>query len=185
MKRENKDIIKSILIGLAVVGAIIIVGAIAPNIFQILNKRKIFKKEYKKNRFSNAVYYLKSQKLIQVKDNRDNTCTVELTEKGRKKVLKYDIDNIKIKPMKKWDKKWRFVMFDIPDKQRKASNALREKLKELGFSQFQKSIWVHPYIVEDEIEFITNLFNIRKFVKMGEMVNLDDDSELKSEFKLF
>ena len=182
--RENKDIVKSIIIGLAGVGAVILVGAVAPNLFKIFNKKKIFKNTYNKNKFSKTVYYLKRKKFINIKDNPDNTCTVELTEGGIKKLLKYDIDNIKIKPMEKWDGKWRFVMFDIPDKRRKASNALREKLKELGFLQFQKSIWVYPYPIGNEIEFIAEVFNIRQFIKMGEIVNLDNEDELRSEFKL-
>jgi len=91
---------------------------------------------------------------------------------------------MKIKPMKKWDGKWRFVMFDIPDKRRKASNALREKIKEMDFLQFQKSIWIHPYIINDEIEFIADIFNIRQYIKIGEMINLDNDKQLKSKFKL-
>ena len=86
--------------------------------------------------------------------------------------------------MKKWDGKWRFVMFDIPDKRRKASNALREKIKEMDFLQFQKSIWIHPYIINDEIEFIADIFNIRQYIKIGEMINLDNDKQLKSKFKL-
>lgn len=184
MNEENKDIIKSILIGLGMIGVVIIVGAVAPNIFKILNKKKLFKKEYERNKFSNAIYYLKSKKFIQVKDNYDGTCNVELTENGRKKILKYDIDNMQIKPMKKWDGKWRFVMFDIPDKYRKTSNALREKLKKMGFYQFQKSIWVHPFIIDNEIEFIADIFNIRQFISMGEIINLDSDKLLRSEFKL-
>jgi|SRR3989344_3234828 len=184
MKQESKDIIKSIIIGLAGIGAVIVVGAVAPNLLKIFNKKKIFKNNYNKNEFSKTVHYLKRKKFINIKDNLDNTCTIELTEGGIKKLLKYDIDNITIKPMKKWDGRWRFVMFDIPDKRRKASNALREKLKKLGFSQFQKSIWVYPYPIGNEIEFIAEVFNIRQFIKMGEMVNFDDEDELKSEFKL-
>jgi len=184
MEEESKDIVKSIIVGLAAVGAVIIIGAVAPNIFKILKNKKFLKNKHGKNKFNNAIYYLKHKKIIQIKDNKNGTCAVELTEKGRQKVLQYDIDNMKIKPMKKWDGKWRFVMFDIPDKRRKASNALREKLKEMNFLQFQKSIWVHPYIINDEIEFIAEVFDIRQYIKIGEMINLDDDEQLRSEFKL-
>ena len=46
MKQESKDIIKSIIIGLAGIGAVIVVGAVAPNLLKIFNKKKIFKIRY-------------------------------------------------------------------------------------------------------------------------------------------
>ncbi|MBI2635452.1 MAG: hypothetical protein HYW79_02810 [Parcubacteria group bacterium] len=184
MKYESKEVIKSILIGLGMVGAVIIVGAVAPGLFEIFRKKKNLKNKYDKNSFNRKVNYLKNNKLIQVRDNSDGTCKVELTEKGQRRILKYDIDDLKIKPMKKWDGKWRFVMFDIPDKYRKASNAFREKLKELGFFQFQKSIWINPYPINYEVSFISEIFNIGRFIKTGEIINLEDDAQLRSEFKL-
>lgn len=184
MKQDKKDLIKSILIGLGAIGVAVVIGAVAPGLFEIFRKRKIFKNEYDRNGFNRRIVYLKSKKLIQIRDNPDGTCAVELTEKGRRKILKYDIDTLKIKPMKKWDKRWRFVMFDIPDKHRKASNSFREKLKELDFFQFQKSIWIYPYPINDEVNFISKVFSIRQFVKTGEIINLENDAQLKSEFKL-
>ena len=184
MEQDKKDLVRSILIGLGAIGIVVVIGAVAPSLFEIFRKRKIFKNEYYKNGFNRRISYLKSKELIEVKDNPDGTCAVKLTKKGLKKILKYDIDTLKIKPMKKWDEKWRFVMFDIPDKYRKASNALREKLKALGFFQFQKSIWVYPYPINDEVNFISEIFNIRQFVKTGDIINLEDDTQLKSAFKL-
>lgn len=40
-----------------------------------------------------------------------------------------------------WDKKWRLVIFDIPEKHRKARNLIRFKLKEWGFKRLQDSVW--------------------------------------------
>lgn len=42
---------------------------------------------------------------------------------------------------KEWDGKWRLVIFDIPEKHRKARNLIRFKLKEWGFKKFQDSVW--------------------------------------------
>lgn len=184
MNSNKKEIVKEILIGIGLVGGILFVGALAPNIFKMLGKSNLGRRRFTKEQVENATYYLKRRKMIISKENPDGTIMVELSEKGKKKVVFYDLDKMKIKPMKKWDGKWRFVMFDIPHRLRNASNALRDKLKELGFYQFQKSIWIHPYPIENEIDFISQIFEIRRFVKMGEMVNLEGDEKIKSEFKL-
>jgi len=181
---QRGEIIKDILIGLGTLGAIVIVGTIAPNIFGVLNKSGFTKKKYNPGRFTERIKYLRRRNLIAVKDNPDGTLTVELSERGRKFFLKYNLDDISVKPMKRWDGKWRFVMFDIPDKFKKASNALRNKLKDMGFYQFQKSIWVHPYPVRDEIEFVCNVFNVREYVNVGEISKLDDEEMLRSRWRL-
>jgi hypothetical protein len=47
------------------------------------------------------------------------------------------IDDIEIKNPKKWDGKWHLAMYDFPIRFKKARNAFRFKLKQLGFFQFQ------------------------------------------------
>ena len=56
------------------------------------------------------------------------------------------------------DGEWRIVIFDIPEKFKKAREALRMKLKELGFLELQKSVFIFPYECEDEINFIVEVF---------------------------
>ena len=184
MEQNNKEIAKSLLIGLGVLGAAVVVGAVAPGLFGIFRQKRFIKNKYTGKNFNHRINYLKGKKFIQIKTNSDNSNTIELTEKGRRRVLKYNLEDMRIKPMAEWDKKWRFVMFDIPDRYRKASNALREKLKELEFFQFQKSIWIHPYPIKDEIEFVSAIFNIRRFVKMGEITDLEDDGWIRTKFRL-
>ena len=63
---------------------------------------------------------------------------MEITENGRKKVLFYRLDEIKIKRNKKWDGFWRVAAFDIPERHRKARMALSRKMKEIGLLSLQK-----------------------------------------------
>lgn len=62
---------------------------------------------------------------------------LKLTEKGKETVILK-----KLLEDKKWDGKWRIVIFDIPEKHRKVRNTLRGQLKRWGFIQLQKSVWV-------------------------------------------
>src|SRR3989338_1016131 len=85
---------------------------------------------------------------------------------------------------KKWDGKWRLVMFDIPMRFTKGREALRYHLKNLGFLQFQKSAWIHPFPCEDEILFIADFFGIGKHVEILTVENLLNDEKLKKHFRL-
>ncbi|OGY61043.1 MAG: hypothetical protein A3I33_01330 [Candidatus Colwellbacteria bacterium RIFCSPLOWO2_02_FULL_45_11] len=152
-----------------------------------LNKH-ILKSQHDKNikyesvQLSRALYGLKKRRMIKIRKIGDKTI-IELTEKGKRRKLKYDVEHIKIPKQDKWDGKWRMIMFDIPESEKFAREALREKLKNLGFAQFQKSIWIYPYPCENEIDFVTEFFSIAKHVNLI-TVKIDDDRPLRAEFNL-
>lgn len=59
---------------------------------------------------------------------------------------------------RKWDGKWRMVIFDIPEISRSKRDGLRRKLKELGFAQWQKSVYITPFdVAQDLAEYLGNI----------------------------
>lgn len=108
---------------------------------------------------------------------------VALTERGRRRWLEYQFLNLKLEPQKRWDRKWRLVLFDIPESKKKVRDALRRKLKDLGFVEFQKSVFVYPFPCKDEINFVLNFYNISEHVCYLEAPISPDDS-LKRLFRL-
>ena len=141
------------VLNLLTAGAVITVGIIAPGIpWAIVKLGKEFK-QYNKKRLRQIVKRLSDQELISFQQEGKDTI-ITLSEKGRLKVLKFDVDNIRIKEPVVWDGKWRIVVFDIPEHKKKAREILRKKLKELGFYQFQKSTFLYPFECKDEISFL-------------------------------
>jgi DNA-binding transcriptional regulator PaaX len=89
---------------------------------------------------------------------------INFSEKGKNHWLRYQFRSIKLKKPKRWDKKWRMVLFDIPETHKKIRDSLRKKLKNLGFLEFQKSVFIYPFPCRDEINFIINFYNIEEKV---------------------
>ncbi|MEW5907658.1 MAG: hypothetical protein AB1643_00530 [Patescibacteria group bacterium] len=149
---------------------------------------KAFIKDWK-NIERDRLYYLlnefKYERLIDYQESSNGTIKVILTENGKKKALQYDFDEIKIKKPSQWDGKWRLVIFDIPERIRKGRDALRDKLKDLDFYELQKSVWVHPYPCEDEINFITEVFDLRSYIRFAEIIKITNEAKLKLHFKLY
>jgi CRISPR-associated endonuclease Cas2 len=69
---------------------------------------------------------------------------VALTTLGREELVKLKEDRgLKLTSGKKrWDGRYRLVIFDIPEKSRIVRDTLRRRLKEFGFVGWQKSVWV-------------------------------------------
>ncbi|MCL4382302.1 hypothetical protein M1545_00725 [Patescibacteria group bacterium] len=72
-----------------------------------------------------------------------------VTSRGKIKLV-YDIPLAK-RFGQKWDGKWRMVIFDIPEISKTKRDGLRRKLKELGFAQWQKSVYITPFDVAVEL----------------------------------
>jgi len=173
---------KVVLSALALAGIVFVI-ATAPNVFQILGKHKR-SRGYSKRKLKQTIYALKRRGFVEVVQEKDGKIKVELTNKGKKRVKEFSIDNIRITEPKKWDKKWRVVIFDVPNRFTKARNALREKLTDLGFHQVQKSVWVHPYECEDEILFIANLFGVERFIEILTVESFLHEDKIRRRFEL-
>ena len=155
------------------------------NYFKILENLPLAWKEINKNRLYRIVREFYNEKLVDYKEDKENFVKIVLTKEGQKKALKFKIDEMEIKKSPKWDKEWRVVIFDIPERFKKAREALREKLKDLGFIKLQESVFVFPYECEDEIDFIVEVFLIRPFVRFMRVKSFTNEEQIRLKFGLF
>lgn len=103
---------------------------------------------------------LETKRFVAFHEQADGTIEVRLTKDGKMKLEQWSLEDLTIKTSKRWDKRWRIVAFDISEKRKKAREALRKMLKQLGFYQLQKSLFVFPYPCEAEITFLKEIFYI-------------------------
>ena len=144
-------------------------------------------KEWKKineRSLRESIKKLYQSKIIDYKENNNGTVELILTDAGKKKILLYDLEKLKIDKPPKWDNLWRLVIFDIPENKKQARMAMSSKLKELGFYPMQKSVFIHPYECKDEIDFVTELFNIAPYVRFFRVKDIDIELDLKNKFHL-
>lgn len=86
---------------------------------------------------------------------------------------------------KKWDKKWRMIIFDVPEKKSKERRALSSKLKDLGFYPLQESVYIYPFECQNELDFICGFLSIDRYVNYCVLKTLDKrEGELKVFFNL-
>jgi len=181
MSSTMKDVLK-LLCGGVVIPMIFLLPGSALIIKDFLKNQNINKKHEK---FRYFLKQAKEKKLIRVVTKNGNDF-LEITDLGRKELLRYDIDEMQIRRSKLWDGKWRVVIFDIPERFRNGRIALSRKLKDLGFYSLQKSVFVFPYECENEIDFIREFFDVKKFVILLYSLTLGDyyDLILKRHFDL-
>ncbi|MBI2405092.1 hypothetical protein HYV22_02840, partial [Candidatus Gottesmanbacteria bacterium] len=108
-------------------------------------------------RAKQMIKQLAKQHYIHIKEHRDGKVTVSITKQGMTRALTYRLDAMHLIHPKKWDNKWRVVIFDIPERYKRIRDIFRMRLGQLGLYQFQESVYVFPYHCFDEIEFLREL----------------------------
>jgi len=131
-----------------------------------------------------SIAKLYRSKMIDLKQQPDGTWQMVLTDRGRKRVLYYKIDSMKIARPKRWDRKWRLVLFDIPEKQKGSRDAFRAWIKKLGFIELQKSVFVLPYDCRNEFDFMVEFLSLRSHVRFVIADEIDNETYLKRRFRL-
>ncbi|MEX2028972.1 MAG: hypothetical protein WD963_00630 [Candidatus Paceibacterota bacterium] len=182
-RKRKENFQKAILSGIAAVG-ILGVAVVAPNTLQAL---KFFgiepKNKWQKYNFNQSFKRLKDHDLICFEKSKKGTF-VRLTKKGEEKLRKFRLLGYKIKKPKKWDKKWRMLIFDIQEKRKGTRDKIRFTLKRIGFLRLQDSVWVYPYDCEDLVTLMKADFKIGKDLLYLIVDTLEGDSSIKKYFKL-
>lgn len=109
---------------------------------------------------------------------------ITISQAGKRRILEYSIDELKIAKQKRWDRKWRIVIYDIPKRNKSLQEVVREVLKNLGFYPIQESVYIIPYPCYKEIEFLRTYYNLSPFIKYLLVEKLEDDTTYKIYFGL-
>lgn len=176
---------KFLLMTLAV-GGIVFTGALFPALVSAMGESKQSKR-FSKKQIRNTFGLLKQRKLVEIVREKDGKTTTRLTNKGQARIKEFCFEELRIAKAKQWDKKWRILIYDIPTKPKiynKAREALRVKIKEIGFIQLQKSVWVCPYECEDEILFLAECYFVTKFIEILTVEKILHEDQLKRKFEL-
>lgn len=170
---------KAILQSVAAVG-VLSVALLAPNALQML---KVF--GYKPHRRQRESISRSRERLIEQGClTRNERGFLKLTQKGEAKLRALEKYNFKLPRPKRWDGKWRVLIFDIPDKRMGLRDKVRNTLQSIGFQKLQKSVWVYPYDCEDLITLLKADFKIGKDILYLIVNSIENDRPLRTKFAL-
>lgn len=166
----------SAVMAAAIMGGVLTVSAVAPGALLLIGKHMSEARKERQERYRRLwinFHSLRKRGVFEfVRETPDGGLVYRFTKDGRKMTRKFLLETLEISHPKRWDGKWRIVIFDIPERYKKARHSLWGKLKELNFYPLQKSVWVHPFPCEHEIQFLKNVFNIEPFVEIFTVVDM-------------
>jgi len=176
---RKTDVRRAILATIGVTG-IIVVGATIPNIFQLVPHLKKFSRYYAKDAFNR----LMARGWVKF-ENENGNRYLKLTKEGYRQLVIHEArQEFENKKIKKWDKKWRVLIFDIKEIARRQRDQMRLSLRELGFKKLQNSVWVYPHDCENLVFLLKTYYGFGGNVLFMLVDRIENDKMLREHFEL-
>ncbi|MDO8576325.1 MAG: hypothetical protein Q7R90_03350 [bacterium] len=180
---RRKGYVQKALLATIGISGLLLVAMAAPNTLQLIEKfgGNKYKLKYQMKNAASRLAYKGFVRFVE----RGGKKYMEITDKGRR-VLEMEQQEaaLKLRAKKGWDKRWRMIVFDIPEKYRKTRDKLRVTLRSLGFVQLQGSVWVYPYDCEEVIVLLKSELRTGTAVLYTIVEKIENDTKLKQYFKL-
>lgn len=180
--RRLRTFQKALLI--ATVGGVMVAIGAVPDFNKILkhllNRKNDARFRYQAN---TALRRLAVQGLITFEE-RGGKRYARITEAGEQMLELESLREKNAQKPKRWDGRWRVVLFDIPERRRAVRNQLRKFMQEFGFVRLQDSVWIYPYDCEDTIALAKANFRIGVDALYMIAEQLERDKHLREHFSL-
>lgn len=177
-RAKKKNLQKYILTAVAAAG-VISIALLAPNVLGAFAKMGILPRPRQKEFIRDSRNRLIKKGLLEYKNK-----TLRLTEKGERVLHRLEAGDFRMKTPKRWDGKWRMLVFDIPEIKKYLRERVRLTLVAIGFMRLQNSVWIYPYDCEDLIMFLKADFKVGKDVLYVIVDSLEYDKHALEHFQL-
>lgn len=177
-RAEKIDVQKVVLSTVAAVG-LLSVALLAPNALGVIGRtgRKAHDRQ-------SEVIKAAQKRLVQKGLLAYANGFVRLTPKGDKMLRTLELKGYKIKKPRRWDRKWRVLIFDIAEYRRKTRDQIRQTLQRVGFVHLQNSVWLYPYDCQELVTLLKADMKIGKAMLYLVVDELEGDRPYREYFNL-
>ncbi len=180
---RRKEYVQRAVLSALKVGGILALAAVAPNTLQYLgrldkgNSRFVYQTRSVLSRLTTKGY-------VRFTEHNGVRC-VELTRDGMRHLHRETLlSRMQAGRKRRWDGRWRIVMFDVPEKRKRDRERLRYLMKEAGFVLLQESVWTYPHDCEEFVALLKIEMRLGNNLRYAIIEKLEDDAALKKTFGL-
>lgn len=182
-KRRAWNNIQRAVLSTVAVSGVLLVAMAAPNALQILGggTRKRYHFNYQ---VKSTLGRLVEKGYIRFIE-KNGRKYAEITEEGRHVfAVEEKRAQLRLKKKRRWDKRWRIIVFDIPEQYKNYRNQLRTRIQDIGFVRVQDSVWVFPYDCEDLVQLLKTDLRVGTYVLYAVAESIENDAALRKHFNL-
>jgi DNA-binding transcriptional regulator PaaX len=177
-KRTQKERLKKVILGTIKTAGLLAIAVAAPNVVGAMSKLGMLP-----SKRQNEVVRRSCEKFVRSGLLQKTDVGFSLTKKGEAALRMLEIKESKT-DKRRWDGKWRMLIFDVPEYRRGLREKIRRTLRMIGFAHLQDSVWIYPYDCEDLVALLKADFRIGKDILYVIADAVEGDFRLKRRFKL-
>src|SRR3989344_1786587 len=170
-RKKRTDVQHLILSSVALVG-VLSVALLAPNVVGAMDKLGLLPGRRQSEIIKASRERLLKKGCLTITDGR-----LRLTPKGQGLYLRLQLKHASIVQPRRWDGRWRVLIFDVPEYRKTQRDLIRRTLLSIGFVRLQDSVWLYPYDCEDFIVLLKANVHIGKDVRYMIVDSLENDIE--------
>lgn len=178
-KRTKRNDLRKLILQTVQVAGVMSIALMAPNVLTGMKKLGMLPSGRQEDVIRRA-----SRRMIDTGIMGWSDGKLRLTVKGEKLLRTYELRDFKFKKPRRWDKKWRVLIFDIPESRKHLRQKIRIVLRAIGFERLQDSVWVFPYDCEEIVLMLKADFHIGDDVLYMIVDTLERDGDLRRHFNL-
>jgi DNA-binding transcriptional regulator PaaX len=178
-KEIRRTKINSTVVRVLAVSGKMAIELLTPGVLEAMEDIGVVNRHQKKQNVEKSLSRLIRRGYVVVEGN-----LARLTQKGEKFAALLGEGKLAPRKPKRWDGKWRLLVFDIPERRKKSREQIRITLTQLGFRRLQDSVWVYPYDCEDLITLLKIDLKIGKDILYIIADEIEYDLPLRSHFGL-
>lgn len=175
---SRRDALRYALLSSIKLAGLVTIAVVAPNVVSGLVKLGIIPHPRQMEAVRRSSSRMLAKGLLIKVDGR-----LRLTSKGEREIALLQ-NRISRSTPRKWDGRWRLLMFDIPERRKYLRQRIRNILREIGFVRMQDSVWVYPYECEDLMTLIKAEMRVGKDVVYLVAQAVEGEKQLRRHFKL-
>lgn len=171
---------RKIILETVSLAGILSVGLVAPNVIGAMDKLGILPNPRRKEYISSSASKLVKKGFLKFENGH-----YKLTEAGGKVLRKWRMEDLTLNKPKRWDKKWRIIIYDISEKKKgRTRRTISSLFRQAGFYPLQGSTWIYPYDCEDVVGLLKTDFGVGKEVLYIIAEEIENDKHLREHFGL-
>ena len=156
------------------------IAVLAPNALQAISMLQGGGKRRSLYYLTSVLGRMESKGFVAIRKEGEKNI-VRITERGKQELDRYRFREKSLEK-KRWDRKWRMVIFDIKEYKRTIRSKIREELKNFGFVILQQSVWVYPYECEEVIRLLKVEHRVGKELVYIIAEKIENDAWLRKKF---
>ncbi|RJQ35754.1 hypothetical protein C4568_00380 [Candidatus Parcubacteria bacterium] len=178
-KRKKRRDIQHLILSTIAVAGVLSVALVAPNVVGAMDKLGLLP-----NRRQNEIIKASRERLLKKGYLVRDEGKLRLTSTGQAFLLRLQLRHSGLRKPKRWDGRWRLLIFDIPEQRKGQRDLVRRTLIQIGFVRLQDSVWLYPYDCEDIIVLLKADFRIGKNLLYIIADTIENDTEYRALFNL-